>query len=78
MGLMGMAGSAARAIGPILGGFFYASVLALTDSPIQAALIPVTIAILASIVGTVAVLPLMIKSRKSSTASVNGKPFEEE
>ena len=82
MGLMGMAGSAARAIGPILGGFFYASVLALTDSPYQAALIPVTIAILASIVGTVAVLPLMFKSRKSgwnkSMASENGKPFEEE
>jgi multidrug resistance protein len=78
MGLMGMAGSAARAIGPILGGFFYASVLILTDSPFQAALIPVTIAILASIVGTVAVLPLMIKSRKPLTSSVNRKPFEEE
>ena len=78
MGVMGMAGSAARATGPILGGFFYASILTLTDSPYQAALIPVTIAILASIIGTMAVLPLMVKSRKSSTFSGNGKPFEEE
>ncbi len=66
MGLLGMAGSAGRAIGPILGGFFYASILALTDSPYQAAFPPLMIAVIASIIGTIAVLPLMLKSRKAS------------
>ncbi len=80
MGLMGMAGSAARAIGPIIGGFFYASILALTDSPYQAALIPLAIAVIASIVGTVAVLPLMLKSRNSNRMlkpSINETPIDE-
>jgi hypothetical protein len=79
---MGMAGSAARATGPILGGFFYANILALTDSPYQAAFIPLTIAIIASLLGTIAVLPLMAKSRKENSTiaptPINGKSFEEE
>jgi MFS family permease len=66
MGLLGMAGSAGRAIGPIMGGFFYASILALTNSPYQAAFLPLMIAVIASIIGTLAVLPLMLKSGKSS------------
>ena len=80
MGLMGMAGSAARAIGPILGGFFYATILAVTDLPFQAALIPLMIAIISSIVGSLAVVPLMMKSQnsvKKSCYSENGKSFEE-
>jgi DHA1 family multidrug resistance protein-like MFS transporter len=74
MGLLGMGGSAGRAIGPIIGGFFYAAILALTDSPLQAALIPLTFAVLASIIGTLAVVPLMMKSRRSRKV----KSFEAE
>jgi len=63
MGLLGMAGSAARATGPILGGFFYAQILSITDIPYQAALLPLTFAIIAGIIGTLVVIPLMLKNR---------------
>ncbi len=69
MGLLGMAGSAARATGPILGGFFYAHILSVTDNPFQAALLPLTFAILAGIIGTLVVIPLMLKNRTKTTAA---------
>lgn len=76
MGLMGMAGSAARATGPILGGFFYANILALTDSPYQAAFIPLMIAMITSLLGTIAVLPLMAKARKANSTLLQHPPKE--
>jgi multidrug resistance protein len=81
MGLLGMAGSAARATGPILGGFFYAYILSITDIPYQAALLPLSCAITAGIIGTIVVIPLMLKKSTSTSASSlekNGKLFEED
>jgi multidrug resistance protein len=63
MGLLSMAGSLGRATGPIIGGFLYASILALTDTPYLAALPPTTIALIAGIFGSLAAIPLYLRVR---------------
>ena len=65
MGLLSMSGSLGRATGPIIGGFLYASILALTDNPYLAALPPVTIALIVGILGSLAAIPLFLRARKN-------------
>jgi DHA1 family multidrug resistance protein-like MFS transporter len=67
MGLLSMSGSLGRATGPIIGGFLYASILALADNPYLAALPPITIAIIAGILGSLAAIPLFLRARRRLT-----------
>ncbi len=66
MGLLGMSGSAARAIAPIIGGYAYAVILAATANPNQAAALPLILCAVISIAGSMAVIPLILRSRKPS------------
>ncbi len=73
MGLLSMSGSLGRATGPIIGGFLYASILALTDNPFLAALPPVTIALIVGILGSLAAIPLFLRARGRSTNAKTGE-----
>ncbi len=73
MGLLSMSGSLGRATGPIIGGFLYASILALTDNPYLAALPPTTIALILGILGSLAAIPLFLRARRNSRHKKNGE-----
>ncbi len=73
MGLLSMSGSLGRATGPIIGGFLYASIIALTDNPFLAALPPVTIALIVGILGSLAAIPLFLRARSRSTNAKTGE-----
>ena len=66
MGLLGMSGSAARAIAPIIGGYAYAIVLAATANPTQAAALPLIFCAAISLAGSLAVIPLILRTRETS------------
>lgn len=66
MGLLGMSGSAARAIAPIIGGYAYAIILAATANPTQAATLPLILCATISLAGSLAVIPLILRTRKAA------------